>query len=266
MDQSIPLINQFISSTAHLLNQFSGLYESKIFEIDKELDNVEATLSIFEEKVNSLPQNLFDNLQVDYTTAVQPTSVNLNQHNEQLNVSTDTTLMMSHLADANNGPPAPPPAGGAPPPAPSQGAPPPPPPAGGSGGPPPPPPPPPGMKSNAPPPPPGAQPAGPPAPAAPPGPPQPPGLPGQPPSQPAEGDAAAPVEAADEPEMSPEEAKRAELLANPDFKVYLRMIKMRIPKVAICHKIMADNIFDPDDIEVFKKDMERAGNGLPLEF
>ena len=43
-EQSVPYINQFINSTSHLLNQFSDLYESKLFEIDKYLDDVETTL------------------------------------------------------------------------------------------------------------------------------------------------------------------------------------------------------------------------------
>ena len=178
IDQSVPLINQFINTTSLLLNQFSDLYESKVFEIDKWLDDIEATLWIYEEKLNSLPKDIFDNLQVDYQRAVMPTSVRLNQHNEQMNMTGDTTMITSMMDSPlagvpqappqNNGapaPPAPPVAQGGPPapPAPAAAGPPPPPPppapGGAKGGPPPPPPPPAGFKAKAPPPPPGAKPA-----------------------------------------------------------------------------------------------------------
>lgn len=310
----MPHINQFINSTSYLLNQFSDLYESKIFEIDKSLDFVEATLCIFEEKMNSLPQNIFENLQVDYTTAIQATTINLNQHNEKMN-ATDISILSHYGASpvANAGVP-PPVAGGAPPPpppAPAAGGappppPPPPPPMGGKGGPPPPPPPPGGFKAKPPPPPPGAKVAtlssggpppppppmpsggapaggppppppppmaggapaagGPPPPPPPPGmsapsgPPPPPGLPPVPGAP--EGAPGQPVEA--QPAVSPEEAKKAELISNPDFMLYLRMIKMRIPKVAIAHKMTVDGQFDPTFIDLFDTEIQRASNGMPL--
>ena len=112
IDKSVPLVNQFINSTSHLLNQFSDLYESKIFELDQNLDEIEITLSIYEEKMNSLPQSLFDNLQVDYAAAVQPTTVNLNQHNEQMDMTGNTTMMENQLGAQPQNAAPPPPAGG----------------------------------------------------------------------------------------------------------------------------------------------------------
>jgi hypothetical protein len=294
IDQSVPLVNQFINSTSHLLNQFSDLYESKIFDFDKNLDQIEATLSIYEEKLNSLPQSLFENLQVDYQAAVQPTTVNLNQHNEMMNMTGDIT-MLSHqpgpsgTAPVNNVPPPPKPAntGSAPPPPPA-------PPGLGKGGPPPPPPPPKGNNSNAPPPPPGATlaklsappgsnpPAPPPMPSssnlggppppppppgqtpAPTGPPPPPGLPALPsfPGQQAAPAGEQPAEA--QSEVSPEEAKKAELIADPNFTVYLKMMKLRIPKVAVLHKMAIDGLFDPEMLELFASDLQRVSVGLSV--
>jgi hypothetical protein len=246
--------------------------------------------------MNSLPQSLFENLQVDYMAAVQPTTVNLNQHNEMMNMTGDVTMISQHAgynqpAQASNGPPSPPPpsasTGNAPPPPPA-------PPGMGKGGPPPPPPPPKGFKSNAPPPPPGAKPAslsvpggGPPAPppmpsaaaSNPSGPPPPPPPPGQAPVSsgpppppglpPIPGQQAAPegVQPAEgQAEMSPEEAKKFELIADPNFQVYLKMMKLRIPKVAISHKMATDAIFPAEMLELFASDMQRASSGLPVSW
>ena len=271
--------------------------------------------------MNSLPQSIFDNMHVDYEfvkSTMKSTNVALNQHNEQMNISVDPSIMENSLMDPAglgqpvqaqaSGPPAPPPppAGNAPPP-------PPPPPPGGIGnkkGPPPPPPPPPSSKAKAPPPPPGARIAtlsngpqaaapsggppppppppplpnlantGPPAPPPPPPPnnqvsapasnlpPAPPGM--QPPAQlgtqpPAPPGMEQPGQAPPaQAEMSPEEAKKQELLGDENFKVYLRMIKLRIPKIGVLHKITADGFYDPTVLDLFDNDIERASKGMPV--
>lgn len=95
---------------------------------------------------------------------------------------------------------------------------------------------------------------GPPAGTAPPPPPPPPGAPaGAPPAPPA-------------PPADPKEAKRAELIANPDFAVYLKMIKLRIPQHNVGMKMTMDGKFDPNDVELFSGDFEKAARGQPLDF
>lgn len=55
-----------------------------------------------------------------------------------------------------------------------------------------------------------------------------------------------------------------ELLASEDFKVYLKMIKLRIPKMAIMHKLTADGIFDPKVLDLFDSEIEKVSQGLPV--
>jgi hypothetical protein len=69
-----------------------------------------------------------------------------------------------------------------------------------------------------------------------------------------------------QPAMSPEEAKKAELIADEQFGLYLKMVKLRIPKMAIMHKITADGVFDPALMDLFDSDIQRAASGMPVSW
>lgn len=94
------------------------------------------------------------------------------------------------------------------------------------------------------------------------GPPPPPGY-GAPPPPPGFG---APPPAPEAPQLSPEQQRRQDLIANPEFQVYLKMIKLRIPEQGIRHKIRSEAKFPEGDIDLFKDDMEKAARGMTVGF
>jgi len=44
------------------------------------------------------------------------------------------------------------------------------------------------------------------------------------------------------------------------------MIKLRIPEIGIKHKVKADGKFKEEDVELFKKEIERAAQGMTVGF
>ena len=51
-------------NTSQFLNALSNVAEKKIHDIDENLDKIETIVSIFEEKMDSLPEEYFDNIPV----------------------------------------------------------------------------------------------------------------------------------------------------------------------------------------------------------
>ena len=44
------------------------------------------------------------------------------------------------------------------------------------------------------------------------------------------------------------------------------MIKLRIPEIAIRHKITSDGVFQEGDLDLFKDDIEKAARGMAVSF
>ena len=53
--RTLTLVNTFITTSSQFLNSFPELYESKIRDLDVKLNEVESILSIYEEKLSSIP-------------------------------------------------------------------------------------------------------------------------------------------------------------------------------------------------------------------
>ena len=51
--------------------------------------------------------------------------------------------------------------------------------------------------------------------------------------------------------VDPIEARKQELLADPDFAKFVRAYKNRVPLLAIRNQIRAAGMFDPDDLLMF---------------
>lgn len=56
------LVNYFIINTAQFLNTFSQVAETKLNDVDDKLDQIEQILSLFEAKLDSVPEEFFDDL------------------------------------------------------------------------------------------------------------------------------------------------------------------------------------------------------------
>ena len=56
------LVNYFIINTAQFLNSFSQVAEDKLGQIDEKLDAIEQILSLYEAKLDSVPEEFFENL------------------------------------------------------------------------------------------------------------------------------------------------------------------------------------------------------------
>jgi len=52
-------------------------------------------------------------------------------------------------------------------------------------------------------------------------------------------------------ELDPAEAKKEELMQDPQFAKYVKLYKMKVPLLNIRIQIRAAGIFDPDDILMF---------------
>ena len=57
--KTLTLINYFILNTSQFLNSFSNVADTKIHDIDEKLDELETVISIFEQKLDSLPEEAF---------------------------------------------------------------------------------------------------------------------------------------------------------------------------------------------------------------
>lgn len=55
-------MNYFILNTSQFLNAFTNVSEQKIHQVDESLDRLETIVAIFEAKLESLPEELFDAL------------------------------------------------------------------------------------------------------------------------------------------------------------------------------------------------------------
>ena len=58
--KTLTLINYFILNTSQFLNSLANVSERKIHEIDENLDTLETIIAIFEDKLDSLPEELFE--------------------------------------------------------------------------------------------------------------------------------------------------------------------------------------------------------------
>lgn len=58
--KTLTMINYFILNTTQFLNAFSNVAETKIHAVDEKLDELETVISIFESKLDSLPQEAFE--------------------------------------------------------------------------------------------------------------------------------------------------------------------------------------------------------------
>jgi hypothetical protein len=56
------LTNYLILNTAQFLNSFSQVAESKLHLVDEKLDEIETIISLYEAKMESMPEEFFDNL------------------------------------------------------------------------------------------------------------------------------------------------------------------------------------------------------------
>jgi len=54
------LINYFILNSSQFLNNFSSDAEIKVHDIDEKLDELETMISLFESKLDSLPEDAFE--------------------------------------------------------------------------------------------------------------------------------------------------------------------------------------------------------------
>jgi len=52
-------------------------------------------------------------------------------------------------------------------------------------------------------------------------------------------------------ELSPDEKRREELLALPDFARYVKLMKMKVPVLSILNQVRAAGIYQDDDICLF---------------
>ena len=53
------LVNYFIINTSQFLNTFSQVAEGKLYQIDDKLDEIEQILSLYEAKLDSVPEEYF---------------------------------------------------------------------------------------------------------------------------------------------------------------------------------------------------------------
>lgn len=58
--KTLTLINYFILNTSQFLNSFSNVTEQKIHDVDEKLDKLETLISLFEQKLDSLPEECFE--------------------------------------------------------------------------------------------------------------------------------------------------------------------------------------------------------------
>ena len=56
------LVNYFIINTAQFLNTFSQVAESKLYAVDDKLDEIEQILSLYEAKLDSVPEEYFEDV------------------------------------------------------------------------------------------------------------------------------------------------------------------------------------------------------------
>ena len=60
--KTLTLINYFILNTSQFLNSLSNVSEKKIHDIDENLDILETLVTIFESKLDSLPEEYFEHV------------------------------------------------------------------------------------------------------------------------------------------------------------------------------------------------------------
>ena len=58
------LVNYFIINTAQFLNAFTQVAETKLHDVDEKLDEIEQVLSLYEAKLESVPEDYFEDLPV----------------------------------------------------------------------------------------------------------------------------------------------------------------------------------------------------------
>ena len=58
------LVNYFIINTAQFLNAFTQVAETKLHDVDERLDEIEQILSLYEAKLESVPEDYFEDLPV----------------------------------------------------------------------------------------------------------------------------------------------------------------------------------------------------------
>lgn len=58
--KTLSLINYFILNTSQFLNSLANVAEKKIHAIDENLDALETVLCIFEDKLDSIPDEYFE--------------------------------------------------------------------------------------------------------------------------------------------------------------------------------------------------------------
>ena len=51
--------------------------------------------------------------------------------------------------------------------------------------------------------------------------------------------------------MTPEDKKREQLKADPEFARFIKVLKVKVPLLSIRNQIRAGGKFDPDDILLF---------------
>lgn len=75
MKKTTTLVNYFILNTTQFLNSFSQVMENNLENVDKKLDDIETTIAIFEQKLSSIPEKVFENLPVaqQQTQVLAPT-------------------------------------------------------------------------------------------------------------------------------------------------------------------------------------------------
>lgn len=69
--KTLTLVNYFILNTSQFLNSFANVTEEKIHSIDENIDQLETIISIFESKLDSLPEELFENVAEDAPQAAE---------------------------------------------------------------------------------------------------------------------------------------------------------------------------------------------------
>lgn len=60
--QTLTMVNYFILNTGQFLNSFSQVIETKIHDVDEKLDELETIITIFEQKLDSLPPEFFTDM------------------------------------------------------------------------------------------------------------------------------------------------------------------------------------------------------------
>ena len=65
-------MNYFIINTAQFLNNFSQVSETKLNEVDDKLDKIEQILALYEAKLDSVPEEFFEDLPEIPIPQVQP--------------------------------------------------------------------------------------------------------------------------------------------------------------------------------------------------